>query len=120
MAKFAIFFSYTPQAWAAMISEPSTDRAAAARTALESVGGSLEAFYWMLGDRDGLVILDAPSTEAAAAGAAAVYSSGAFREVHTVPLIDPAEQPTVLEAAGQGRARFLVPGATASQRSNVE
>ena len=45
-----------------MISDPSTNRADAARAAIESVGGSLEGFYWMLGEQDGLAITDAPNT----------------------------------------------------------
>jgi uncharacterized protein with GYD domain len=112
MAKFVIFFSYTPESWAAMIKSGS-NRAAAARIAIESVGGSLLAFYWMVGLQDGMAIIEAPDTQAAAAGAAAVYSTGAFRQVETRALIDPADQPALLTSAGAARAHFPAPNATA-------
>ncbi|MDT7646118.1 MAG: hypothetical protein QOC75_3118, partial [Pseudonocardiales bacterium] len=40
MIKFALFFSYTPETWARMISAPS-DRAAAVRATIEQAGGTL-------------------------------------------------------------------------------
>lgn len=112
MAKFVIFFSYTPESWAAMIADGGS-RAEAARTAIESVGGALLGFYWMLGPQDGMAIIEAPDTRAAAAGAAAVYSTGGFRQVETRALIDPADQPALLAAAAAGRSHFAGPNATA-------
>jgi uncharacterized protein with GYD domain len=111
MAKYALFFSYTPESWAAMISSPG-DRAAAARAGVESVGGTLESMYFMFGERDGLVIIDVPDAEAAAAVAIAiaVTSTGAFRSMQTVPLIAPHELPGVLEKAGQALGAYTPPG----------
>ena len=56
MAAYALFFSYTPQAWERMMIKPG-DRAAAARTMIESAGGTLESLYFMLGDRDVMALL---------------------------------------------------------------
>lgn len=42
----------------------------------ESVGGSLEAFYFPFGDRDAYVIVDLPDNESAAAVALTVNSTG--------------------------------------------
>jgi uncharacterized protein with GYD domain len=109
MAKYAIFFSYTPQAWAAMIKKPG-DRSAAARAAIEAVGGSLESMFFMFGERDGFVIVDVPDGEAAAAGAIAVASTGAFRSVQTTQLVTPEDLAGVLEKAGQAVASYTPPG----------
>lgn len=60
-----------------------TDRAAAVGEAATSVGGRLEAYYWMLGQYDGFAILDLPDSAAAAKLAISVGSSGAFAHVET-------------------------------------
>jgi uncharacterized protein with GYD domain len=43
MAKYVLFFSYTPDAWNRMIKNPG-DRVAAARAGLETIGATLERF----------------------------------------------------------------------------
>ena len=48
MPKYICFFSYTREAGKAMIEKP-TDRVAAAKALVESVGGKMECFYWMHG-----------------------------------------------------------------------
>jgi uncharacterized protein with GYD domain len=40
--------------------QESGDRAAAVRDLASSVGGSIEALYFMFGDRDGFFIIDVP------------------------------------------------------------
>lgn len=64
--KFAIFFTLRSEAVAAAMERPS-DRAAVVGSLLQSVGGRLDAYYWMLGKHDGLVIADAPDSVTAAA-----------------------------------------------------
>jgi len=109
MAKYALFFSYTPQAWAAMIKKPG-DRPASARAAVEAVGGSLESMYFMFGERDGFVIIDVPDGEAAAACSIAVASTGAFRSLQTTQLVAPQDLAGVLEKAGQALGSYTPPG----------
>src|SRR5579875_1229104 len=67
MPKFAIFFTYNGDSIAAMLEHP-TDRQAEARRAVESIGGRLDAYYWMFGPHDGLAIVDAPDSATAGAG----------------------------------------------------
>jgi uncharacterized protein with GYD domain len=55
MPKYITFFSYTRESAKAMMERPS-DRTAAARALVESVGGKMEAFYWMHGNHDGFII----------------------------------------------------------------
>ena len=47
MPRYITFFSYTAESAKAMIERPS-DRSAAAKALTESLGGTQEAFYWML------------------------------------------------------------------------
>lgn len=98
MSKFALIGGYTQQSMAAMVQHPS-DRSAAAREVIESVGGKLESFYWMLGEDDFLAIFDAPDDITAAAGAVAVSSSGALRNVRTIKLITMDEANKLLQKA---------------------
>src|SRR5690606_3270338 len=46
-------FSYTPETWARLISRPE-DRAQAARSYIESVGGKLHGFWYAFGTHDWL------------------------------------------------------------------
>src|SRR5207245_3205571 len=76
MPRFITFFSYTAESAKAMIERPS-DRSAAAKALVESLGGTQEAFYWMQGKHDGFLITSLPDGVAAAALAAAVGATGA-------------------------------------------
>ncbi len=110
MAKYALFFSYTPQTWAALIAKPS-DRAAAASAALEAVGASMESLYFMFGERDGFVIFDAPDSASAAAAAIAVGSTGAFAHLQTHELIAPEDLAGILGRAASSVGSYQPPGA---------
>lgn len=109
MPKYALFFSYTAEAWSRMIRNPG-DRAAAARAVAESTGGSLVSVYFMFGGHDGMAICDLPDGEAAAAASIAVSSSGAFRSVETRELIEPERLTAVLGRAGEATGVYRAPG----------
>ncbi len=109
MAKFAVFFSYKAETWDQMLKKPG-DRAAAVRDLASSVGGSVEALYFMFGDRDGFVILDAPDAVAAAAVSVAVSSTGAFSHLETRQLVAPEDLPSVLEKAARAKEAYRPPG----------
>ena len=109
MAKFAVFFSYKAETWDKMLKKPG-DRAAAVRDLASSVGGSVEALYFMFGDRDGFVILDAPDAVAAAAVSVAVSSTGAFSHFETRQLIAPEDLLSVLEKAARAKEAYRPPG----------
>jgi len=109
MSKFAMFFSYTPETWAKMIGNPN-DRTAAVSALVEGVGGKLEVLYYMLGERDGFLVFDAPDPESAAALALAVNSSGAFSSVQTNQLIEAGDLPSVLRTADSARGGYRRPG----------
>jgi uncharacterized protein with GYD domain len=115
MSKFALMGGYSQQSMAAMVQNPS-DRAAAARKVIESVGGKLESFYWMFGEDDFLAIFDAPDDVSAAAGAVAVSSSGALRNVRTIKLITMDEAHKLLEKAKTAVSAYQPPTAVPAER----
>ncbi|NMI00208.1 GYD domain-containing protein [Pseudonocardia acidicola] len=109
MATHVLFFSYTPQTWDRMITKPE-DRTAAVRALAEAVGGRLESLYFMFGERDGLVLFDAPGPQEAAAVSVAVSSTGAFSHMETRQLIAPGDLAGVLEKAAAAREAYRPPG----------
>ena len=86
MAKYVTLFTYTSEAWARVIQNPG-DRTATVRRLAESLGGSVECLYWMLGGYDGLVILDLPDSISGAALSITVGSTGAFKNLQTHELL---------------------------------
>lgn len=110
MPKYICFFSYTRDAAKAMIDRP-TDRAAAAKALVESVGGKMECFYWMQGDHDGFFIADYDDGMSAAAVAAAAASTGAITHVETHELFDGAAQGRIMKAAKTALGRYEPPTA---------
>ncbi len=109
MPKYAIFFSYTNDAWARMVNTPG-DRTAAIRQLLDSLGGSLESVYWMLGTHDGIVIADAPDSVSAAALSIAVTSTGAFKNVQTHELLTQEQLSRTLQLAKDATQVYRPPG----------
>lgn len=107
--KFAIFFTLKSETIAAAMERPS-DRAAVVGGLLESVGGSLDAYYWMFGKHDGFVIADVADSTSAAAISLAVSSTGAFAHLETHELIPADQIPDVLDRAKSARGQYTAPG----------
>jgi len=82
--------SYTTAGAKGVAAEGGSGRRDAVKRATESLGGTLEAFYFAFGDADVYVIADLPDNEAATAMALAVNSSGAVT-LETTPLLTPEE-----------------------------
>ncbi len=89
--------------------EHPSDRTAIVGRAAEAVGGKLEAYYWMLGERDGFVIVDMPDSTATAALSLAVGSTGAFGHVATHELFDATEINELLARAKGIKAQYPPP-----------
>jgi uncharacterized protein with GYD domain len=109
MPKFVIFFAYTPETWGRMVENPG-DRTAAVRASAEAVGARLEALYWMSGEPDGMVIVEAPDAETAAAVTLTSASTGAVRSLGTHQLFDQEQLGTILGKVATGRTAFRPPG----------
>jgi uncharacterized protein with GYD domain len=110
MPRYITFFSYTAASTKAMIDRP-TDRSAAAKALVESLGGTQEAFYWMHGKHDGFLITNLPDGVAAAALAAAVGASGAVGSFDTHQIFDHDEQSAIVQQAATALKAYKPPTA---------
>ena len=110
MPRFITFFSYTGESAKAMIEHPS-DRTAAGRALVESLGGTQEAFYWMQGKHDGFLIANLPDGVAAAALAAAVGAAGPIVGIETHQIFDHDEQAAIVKQAETARRGYKPPTA---------
>jgi uncharacterized protein with GYD domain len=110
MPRFITFFSYTAESAKAMIERPS-DRSAAAKTLTESLGGTMEAFYWMHGKHDGFLITNLPDGVTAAALASAVGATGAVGGLETHQIFDRDEQAAIVKGAATARGVYKPPTA---------
>ena len=108
MPRFITFFSYTADSAKAMIEKPS-DRSAAARGLVESLGGTMEAFYWMQGKHDGFLISNVKDGVTGAALSAAVGATGAVSGLETHQIFDHDEQASIVEKAATARKAYRPP-----------
>lgn len=86
MALYLTRFSYTPETWARLASNPE-DRREAARTYIESVGGKLHGFWYAFGEFDGYNLWEAPDNVSMAAVAIAIGGGGALSKFETTVLL---------------------------------
>jgi uncharacterized protein with GYD domain len=110
MAKFITFFSYTGAAAKAMIDHP-TDRSAAAKALVESLGGTMDSFYWMQGKHDGFLITTLPDGVSASALAMAVGATGAISGLQSHQIFDRSEQAAIVEGAKKASGVYKPPTA---------
>lgn len=108
MPKYITFFNYSTDAVKGMIHHPS-DRGAAAKALVESLGGTVESFYWMQGAHDGFLIAEIPDAVSAAALAAAVGSTGAITNLQTHELYDHDQQAEIVDRAAKALAAYTPP-----------
>lgn len=109
MAIYLSKFSYTPETWARLIANPE-DRREAARSYIESVGGTLHGFWYAFGTHDGYTLWEAPDNVSMAAVALAISGGGALSSLETAVLLTIEETMDALHKAGE--IRYRAPGAT--------
>ncbi|MGE0026217.1 MAG: GYD domain-containing protein [Thermoleophilia bacterium] len=100
MSTYLALFTYEKAAWREMVRHPE-DREVAARAVIGAAGGRLLAFYWMLGDHDGLAIYEAPDAAAVAAVTVAILASGRIADVRTNALLTSSD---TLDALGRAQS----------------
>jgi uncharacterized protein with GYD domain len=98
VAKYLVLFGCTGQTMKRFVAKPS-DRAAVVRELAESVGGSLESYYWMFGQYDGVGVFGMPDSRSMAAVSLAAASSGAFTHFETHELIEASDLSAIAEQA---------------------
>ncbi len=90
MSKYLFHGSYTEEGLKGLLREGGSKRREAAEQHLESLGGSVEAYYFAFGDDDFYLIADLPDNVSSTAGSLVVNASGAVK-VKTVVLLTPEE-----------------------------
>jgi uncharacterized protein with GYD domain len=100
-------FSYTPETWARLIANPE-DRREAARSYIESVGGTLHGFWYAFGTHDGYNLFEAPDNVSMAAVAAAIGGGGALSTIETTVLLTVEETLDALRKAQE--VQYRAPG----------
>ena len=86
MALYMTQFSYTAEAWKALVKRPE-DRAAVFAAQIEKLGGRMISFYYCMGEFDGVVIYEAPDEQTAAAMVFTATSPGHLKETRTTSLM---------------------------------
>jgi uncharacterized protein with GYD domain len=109
MPKYMYSATYSPGSWARMM-RIADDRAKAVRQLMESLGGSLESTYWEVSARAVFAIADLPDSSAAAAVAAVLSQSGAFKQVEANEVLTQDQFTGVLELADNVSEVYRVPG----------
>ena len=106
MAKYMFRTNYTQSGLQGLLAEGGSGREAALRRTIESVGGSLEGFYYAFGDCDLYLIADLPDEEAATALSLNIAAAGALTVQVTVLLT-----PENVDAAARKAVAYRLPGA---------
>ncbi|MBV8335797.1 MAG: GYD domain-containing protein [Alphaproteobacteria bacterium] len=103
MPKYLIAGSYSADGLKGLQRDKGSGRQQAVRTALESVGGRLEATYFALGEDDVYLIADCPDNISAAALGIAASATGLVR-TRTIALMTVEEVDRALEKTINYRA----------------
>ena len=102
MAKFMVQFSYTDEGLAGLMKEGGSGRREATKKLVESLGGTLESYYFAFGDYDGFLVVDGVDNVEMAAGALIGGASGAVKTKTTV-LLTPEEVDQAVKKHGDYR-----------------
>jgi uncharacterized protein with GYD domain len=105
MHKYLLYGSYTPEGYTGLLKEGGSVRIGVAQRALQSVGGSLEAFYYSNGEQDFYIIVNLPDDISSTAITLAGNASGTFG-IRAVALLTPEE----MDEAVKKRVDFRPPG----------
>ncbi len=90
MPKYLIQASYSSEGAAGLLKDGGSKRRAAAKALIESLGGTMEAFYFAFGEDDAIVIFDAPDNAAVTAASLTISASGLV-SARTTVLLTPEE-----------------------------
>jgi uncharacterized protein with GYD domain len=86
MALYMTQFSYTAEAWKALVKRPE-DRAAVFAEHAKKQGGRMISLHYCMGEFDGVVIYEAPDAATAASIVFTVVSPGHIKATKTTPLM---------------------------------
>ena len=87
------------------------DREPPARELIESFGGKMHHYYFMLGEYDGLAIVEFPDNASAAATSMRASASGAFARFETHPLLTAQEAQRAMQMIKDRAVAYHAPNA---------
>jgi uncharacterized protein with GYD domain len=105
MPKYLVVASYTAEGAKGLLKDGGSKRRQAADTALRSVGGKVESFFFAFGENDVYAVVDAPDNVSIAAASLAIGASGAV-QIKTVVLLTPEE----VDQAAKKATNYTPPG----------
>jgi uncharacterized protein with GYD domain len=105
MPKYLVYGTYTEEGLKGVLEDGGTKRRDVAPRLVESLGGTMEAFYFAFGHSDLYVIADLPDNVSMVALSGVVAAAGGFSPT-TVVLLTPEE----IDAAVEKSAEYTPPG----------
>jgi uncharacterized protein with GYD domain len=105
MPRYLLQANYVGEGIKGLLKEGGTSRRAAAKKAIESVGGTMEAFYFAFGETDAYVVAEVPDQVSMTALALTIGASGAVATRTTVLMT--AEE---VDAATRKTPSYRAPG----------
>jgi uncharacterized protein with GYD domain len=99
MGLYMLQFTYTAEAWAALLREP-VDRSQGIDKLCQAHGGRLVDLYYSFGDVDGVVLIDVPDHATASGVALTALGQGHIKTYKMVPLLTAGETIEVMRKAG--------------------
>ena len=99
MALYMTQFSYTPEAWAALMKKPE-DRSVPLKALFEKLGGRLIGLYYCFGEYDGVAIGEVPDNTAEMAMLLAVIAPGHLKATKTTVMFTVQEAMQAMGKAG--------------------
>jgi len=99
MARYLYEMSLTPAVFATLLKNPQ-DRAEATRPMVERLGGTLEEYYFGVGQSTIFVICEFPGPVTAEALTIAVMAGGALTSCKATPILTAAEAVEAMQKAG--------------------
>lgn len=105
MARYMFLGRYNSRGVKGLLKEGGSKRREAVESAIRTLGGRLEAFYFAFGEYDVYGIMELPNNVTAASATLAVNATGAVSS-RTVVLLTPSEMDEACRKSG----RFRAPG----------
>jgi uncharacterized protein with GYD domain len=105
MPKYLWKGNYSPEGARGLKKEGGTARVKAVEELVRSAGGTVEAYYYALGEHDAYLIVDLPSNAAAVAVSLAIATAG-ITKIQTIPLLTMDE----VDQAAKMPVRYRPPG----------
>jgi uncharacterized protein with GYD domain len=108
MPHYLVRFSYTPRSIHGLVDQPELDHARQADAMVASLGGRLHGYWCAFGEFDGVVLMEAPDSSAAASVAMAIGATGEVSRLETTVLLSMDEAQEAMRRAAN--ATHLPPG----------